>query len=59
MVTFGCTVLVAVTTYSHNLLLDTHRENEQAAHVLQPELIADMPADPGVGLSLDCWVSAR
>jgi hypothetical protein len=60
VVTFGCAVLVAVTTYSHNLLVDTHRENEETGGAFfQSELLADMPADPGMGLSVDCWVSAR
>jgi hypothetical protein len=33
VVTFGCSVLVAVTTYSHELIVDAHRQPVSAEHV--------------------------
>jgi hypothetical protein len=60
VVTFGCAVLVAVTTYSHDLLLETHRENEQTGGAFfKSELVASLPADSGLGLTDDCWASSR
>jgi hypothetical protein len=46
VVTFGCAVLVAVTTYSHGLIVDSHRQPVSADHVYSASArYADLPFD--------------
>jgi Domain of unknown function (DUF5658) len=60
VVTFGCLVLLWVTTYSHGLLIQTHRENaEMGLSAGQPASIAAPVIDPGTGLPEDCWFPVR
>ena len=61
VVTFGCAVLLSLSppTATTCSSIPIARTSKRAAQFVKSELIADMPADPGVGLSLDCWVSAR
>ncbi len=59
IVTLGCVVLLSVTTYSHGLLMDTHRENAELG--LTPEQIEALAesAERGTGHYQDCRFAAR
>jgi len=60
VVTFGCLVLLWVTTYTHGLLVRTHRENAETRPVTgQTVSAAEQAIDPGPGLPEDCWFPAR
>ena len=61
VVTLGCVVLLSVTTYSHRLLMDTHRENAELG--LTPDeiesLTDELESDTGYSFSEKSWSSAR
>jgi hypothetical protein len=60
VVTFGCLVLLSVTTYSHGLLRDSHRENaELGLTAEQFELFTGPQSDLDFELSNARWHSTR
>jgi hypothetical protein len=60
MVTLGCLILLSVTSYSHRLLMDSHRENAQLDNtqgmVEQPVALLSAPE---VAPSDGGWISVR
>ncbi len=61
VVTFGCLVLLSVTTYSHGLLVDSHRQNAELG--LTPDqvelLAASQQGGPHPDPPEDCWIPIR
>jgi len=58
IVTVGCAVLLFVTSYSHYLLVHTHRQNVE--YGLSPAQIeAQAGAHPDIGLPDVCWVQVE
>jgi uncharacterized protein DUF5658 len=53
VVTFGCAVLLAVTTYSHGLLVDSRRQSAEPELVAAEEMSVDTPQEPGIGMADD------
>jgi len=60
MVTLACLILLSVTSYSHRLLMDSHRENTQLSLTEGPmERPIALSSAPDVALPDAGWISAR
>lgn len=58
VVTFGCLVLLSVTTYSHGLLRQTHRDIEQGNYVPRSQL-PQAGAGQVRGIPEQFWLATR
>src|SRR5207248_150926 len=57
IVTLGCLILLSVTTYSHNLLVQSQREKVELRRISAPvSSDTGRSPHPGVGLPEDCWL---
>ncbi len=55
VVTLGCAVLLMVTTYSHRLICESHREAEQARETTWPRKKPTPPPENEFGIPERCW----
>jgi hypothetical protein len=59
VVTFGCATLLWVTTYSHGLLMQAHREDRELAETVWPKPKPQPASGGGFSIPERCWFAGE